>query len=294
MHTIILYGSYIIFPFIFGLIFWIYKYKEALQEKKFIFFLIILLIFASILFIYARFIERNIIFVKTTRIETGFSAKIVVISDIHLGIYKNSNFLQRIVKKINKIPDADALLIPGDFTYYPPNDLETLFSPLKEIKIPIYAVLGNHDSERPGPPIQKKLEEALKNNWVIFLHNTDNVIKNTDINILWLGDNWAWEDDIDLINNYNSNDKLIVITHNPDTSLFYYNNIPDITISWHSHGGQIRLPFIYHSFIPCKGDFDQWLYDTDFGKVFVSAWVGEVWLPMRLAVPPTIEILELY
>ena len=84
------------------------------------------------------------------------------------------------------------------------------------------------------------------------------------------------------------------MAHNPDTALEYENSIPDITICGHTHGGQIRIPFLYKQTIPCEGNFDQGLYETKYGKVFVTAGLGEVGLPMRLGIPPTIEILELY
>ena len=291
------------------LVFFIFKKGKKLYKNKILFFITILLLLITSSFIYARFIERNLILTKTTKIKTGFSAKLIVIADLHLGVYKDINFLKRVVKKINKIENADAVLIPGDFTYYSPENLKALFSPLKDIKFPIYAILGNHDSEQPGPPIQAKLQYALENNGVIFLHNSSSTIKNTkcaprafpaghplgkNIKILGLGDKDADQDDVSKINEFKKSDNLIVIAHNPDTALEYENSIPDLTISGHTHGGQIRIPFWYKRVIPCDGDFDQGLYETNYGKIFVTAGLGETGLPMRLGVPPTIEVLELY
>ena len=300
MQNFIFYSSYLAIPFFIFLILFIFKKRKNLYKNKALFLIIILIFLGTSLFIYARFIERNIILTKTTKIETGFSAKLIVIADLHLGVYKNINFLKRVVKKINKIKNIDAVLIPGDFTYYSPENLETLFSPLKNIKFPVYAILGNHDSEQPGPPIQAELRKALENNGVIFLHNSDSEIKSTkcplgeNIKILGLGDKDANQDDISKINEFKKSDNLIVITHNPDTALKYKNSIPDLTISGHTHGGQIRIPFLYKQAIPCDGDFDQGLYKTKYGKIFVTAGLGETGLPMRLGIPPTIEILELY
>ena len=233
--------------------------------------------------------------VETTRIENEFSARFAVFSDIHLGVYKGAHFLERIVEKINMLEDIDVVLIPGDFTYYPPEDLVSLFAPLKDLQVPVYAVLGNHDSEEPGPPIQKQLQEALEKNGVIFLHNSSQKIMNTEITVLGLGDKWANEDDTSLIDSFSKTDHLVVLTHNPDTTLDYTNNIEDLTITGHTHGGQIRIPYYYKNIIPCIGPFDQGIYETKFGgTVFVSSGVGEVGLPMRLGVPPVIDVLEMY
>ena len=249
-------------------------------------------------FIYARFIEPQRIFVDEHQIEMGFEARVIVIADMHLGIYKKADFMERVVKKVNQQEGIQAVLIPGDFTYYPKDwsvdALEEMFSSLAEIEAPVYAVLGNHDSEEPGPPLQKNLEEALERNGVIFMKNESATIPQTDISILGLGDKWAGEDDIRLIENYAESDNLIVMTHNPDTTLNYTNSIAGLTVSGHTHGGQIRIPWLYKKVIPCMGDFDKGLHNTSSGKVFVTSGLGEVGLPMRLWVPPVIDVLEFY
>ncbi|MEK7203294.1 MAG: metallophosphoesterase [Patescibacteria group bacterium] len=248
----------------------------------------------TIFFIYARFIERNIIVTQNIKIKTGFFAKVIVIADTHLGVYKDRNFLKKVVNKINEQKNIDAVLIPGDLVDYPYGDLATLFSPLKNLRAPVYAVLGNHDSEKSEPFVQKQLQEALETNGIIFLNNTYSVIPNKNIIILGLGDNFTNQDDVAKIEEYNTQDNLIVLAHNPDTTLKYKNSIPDITISGHTHGGQIRIPFLYKFFIPCEGNFDQGLYNTLTGKIFVTSGLGEIGLPLRFGIPPAIDILEFY
>ncbi len=294
IQNIIFYFSYLSIPFFLLLIILFFKYKKQLLNKKIILLLVIFGFIITSTFIYSRFIERNIILTQVTKVKVGFSSKLIVISDIHLGVYKSTSFLKRVVDKINKIKNADAVLIPGDFIYYPSKDLDKLFSVLEEIKFPIYAVLGNHDSERPGPPIQKKLQKTLENFGITFLHNSSSMLVNKNITILGLGDKWSSQDDISKIEKFKKTENLIIITHNPDTVLNYKNSIPDLTVTGHTHGGQIRIPFIYKSMIPCTGDFDQGLYKTKNGKVYVSSGIGEIGLPMRLGIPPVIDILELY
>jgi len=294
MHRIIFYGSYLVFPFVIILTYIAWEKYNKICQSKILIILIGLLFILSVLFIYARFIEPQLIVIKTHKIDIGFDAKIVVLADIHLGVYKNEKFLERIVEKVNKMENIDAVLIPGDLTFEPNQPLDGLFKSLADLKFTTYAVLGNHDTEHPGPPIRDELEIALKKHGVIFMNNDAAIIPNTNITLLGLGDNWAHEDDISLIENYSEKDNLIVMTHNPDTTLNYANPIPDITIAGHSHAGQIRLPIIYKYAIPCTGDFDKDLHETPTGKVFVSPGLGETGLPLRFSMPPTIDVIEFY
>jgi len=219
----------------------------------------------------------------------------VVISDLHLGVYKDRFFLERVVEKINKINRVDYVIIPGDFVYYPYKNLNETFGALSKLKCPCYAVFGNHDIQEESyiKDLKPNLIKTLNKNGVTFLHNESIYIEKFNINILGLGDHMSKEDNIELIDKFDAKDRLIVIAHNPDTTLKYSNKNAKLTICGHTHGGQIRIPFLYKKNIPCKGDFDQGLYDTKHGKVFVSSGIGEVLLPIRLGIPPSIDVLDL-
>lgn len=275
----IYYGSWLVFP----LLFWFLKKRW------------ILLSLLSILFIYARFIEPQLIFSNHYKIHTGFKAKFALISDIHLGIYNDQTLLERTLKKV-KDAKVEALLIAGDLTYEPQfSNLKKLFSSFATLDIPIYAVLGNHDCQKPGPNIRKKLEKVLSDLGIQVI--TNKAIKHKEITILGLGSHWARDDEISLLDKYSKEDNLIVLTHNPDTTLDYQkNHYPDLTLAGHTHGGQVRIPWLYKKMIPVRGDilWDQGLYTLGNTKVFVSSGIGEIGLPLRFLIPPSIDILELY
>lgn len=249
----------------------------------------------SLLFIYARFIEPQLLFVNHTKIETGFKAKYALIADIHLGIYNDESILERTVAKINS-EDVDAVLIAGDFTYEPQfDDMKILFASLSKINVPMYAVLGNHDCERPGPVIRDALEEVLTNLGVHVI--TNKAVELKGVTIVGLGSLWAKDNDMRLLDTYTKEDNLVVLTHNPDTTLDYMpNHHPDLTLAGHTHGGQVRIPYLYHKVIPVRGDvlWDQGLYTYKDAKVFVTSGIGEIGLPLRFLIPPVIDILELY
>ncbi len=293
IHELIYYLSYISFPFLIYLLYILIKKREykKLSTNSFALYLFI---FGTVLFIYSRFIEPNMIYINKIEIDVGFKGKLVVISDTHLGIYKGRGFLDRVVNKINEIEDVDATIIAGDLTYHADDEqLEYLFEPLKKIKSPVFVVFGNHDYLGPNPPNLKKLREAVSKNSAIFLENSVDFLKTKNIKIVGLGDKWSRNDDISVLEQFSNSDNIVVVTHNPDTTIKYSNKIADLTISGHTHGGQIRIPFIYEKFIPSEFKFNKGFYNTKNGKLFVSSGVGEIGLPMRFLVPPTIDVLIL-
>ena len=186
------------------------------------------------------------------------------------------------------------LLIAGDFTFYPQkSDLPKLFSPLKNLTMPVYAVLGNHDTERPGEPLRKEMKEVLIQNNVRLLENE--ILRLKDITLIGMGDRWAGEqgeDDISLLSQVTPEENVLVLVHNPDSITDFPNSNADLTVSGHTHGGQIRIPLLYKKEIPTRGDFDKGLTIEKNTTLFITSGVGEVGLPMRFLNFPEVVVLE--
>lgn len=275
---------------VFNIIF-CYMNINKLSKKIFI----ILIIFSILLFCYSFFIERFLIKIEKTEINANFNLKIALMSDLHLGKWKGEDFLLKVVNEINKL-DTEAVFIAGDFTYNIENtdSFKSLFKPLADLKVPVYAVLGNHDEEKPGPPLSKELKKVLTKYNVEIIENKIVNLKD-NISLIGLGDMWAENDDLKVLEKIENKDfsRSIILTHNPDTTLKYDHVQSDkfITLTGHTHGGQIRIPFVYKFVIPCIGDFDKGMHETDNGIVFVSSGLGEVGLPLRLFNPPQIDLL---
>ena len=268
---------------------------------------IVLIVIAILLLtIWGVHIERQLITITNQTINLGFQARIAVISDTHLGLWKNQSYLAQVIEKINQIPNLDAILIPGDWTYYPDiKQLDTIFAPLAQSKYPVYGVLGNHDVERPGPNLRDELRIALEKNKVSLLNNQILTKEATGLkfNIAGLGDRWGGEDYVNIMNSQEGA-KTIAITHNPETILKYKSltqiNQPALTVTGHTHCGQVRIPLIYKLAIPVDNkDFDKGLFNNAqfnpdlTGQLWISCGVGEVGLPIRLFNPPSIDILTI-
>lgn len=302
--SLIYYGSYLVFPFIFLLIWQAQKRKVKSFE---IYFLLIL----SLFFIWARFIEPNLLMVKNynftqdnKKTETlSDNLKIIIFSDIHIGIYNNERILERVVKKINEL-DADLVIIPGDFVYFPDKEkLNNYFSVLQKIKIPKIAVLGNHDYGKSREDVSKKIVVALEKSGVLMIDNKIKVLEidNKKIEFTGLADLWVGDPNYSLMKESdNKNDDIkfkFLITHNPD-SIYEFTNLTstkkiDLMISGHTHAGQIRLPFIYKRMIPSEYKFDKGFYKINNTDLFITPGIGNVALPLRLFNLPEISVLKI-
>lgn len=249
-------------------------------------------------FIWSRFIEPQQIQVKHTTIDVGVDSKVVLISDLHLGVFKDRVFLQKVVNQINRLEGIDMVLIAGDFTFEPLPDqpLDELFAPLRDLRVPVYAVLGNHDVEHPWPDIRLELIRALERNNVTLLNN--DIIKTHNFLLVGLGDRMNGEDETWLLNQVHPVNKVIVLTHNPDTTLDYNNNNADVTLAGHTHCGQIRLPWIHERIkkyiIPVEGDFDKGLSQEAHTRLYITCGIGESVIPMRRRNKPSIDIISLW
>ena len=249
------------------------------------------------LFVWSRWIEPNQVKVHESMLDVWFRSDVVLISDLHLGVYKGSAYLEKVVRKINELSDIDAVLIAGDVTFEPLDEsvegLSSLLWPLSDLQVPVFAVLGNHDVEKPGPALRDELVKALNLQGVIFLQN--DIYQFGDIKLVWLGSHFAQEDDSTILNTVNPDENIMVLTHNPDTINRYTNLIPDITLVGHTHCGQIRIPYLQEYIrpyiYPVAGDFDcGWYPDL---KLFITQWLWEVMLPIRFLSPPTVDVLRM-
>lgn len=283
------YGSYLAFPFIAYVVWRMHKRGQRLFGAA--------LLAVSLLFVWARFVEPQMIRVRESTLGgTGIDADIVLISDIHLGIYKDRYFLDRIVDRINTLP-VDAVAIAGDLTYEPgQRSLRELFAPLARLRHPVYAVLGNHDQQAPGPDIDKALRSALKE---LNVRVIEGEIVEAAAGYRWagLGDDWAGKDDPGFLKVALPASPTIVIVHNPDSAMKLAPADAAIVLAGHTHGGQIRIPWLYRKVIPSAYGFDraeQIAYGPEGDvRVFTTTGTGEVGLPMRLFNPPTLDLLHL-
>jgi uncharacterized protein len=280
----IYYGSYLVFPFVAYIAFRLWRNARNRWVG-------IALLIGALLFVWARFVEPQIILIREHRASVGFPARIALIADLHMGLYKRPSFLEHLIEKLNAL-DVDVVLIAGDLTSELHRPLDELFAPFANLRHKAYAVRGNHDSEMPGPPIERELREVLNRHGVKLLENE--TVHIGSFLLVALGDRWARNDRVEMLEPLREADNVIVLTHNPDTAPLLPPGKADVTLSGHTHGGQIRIPWLYRLAIPTDGPFDRGWHDLPNTRVFVTTGVGETALPLRLMVPPVVDVIVLH
>lgn len=290
IYALIFYISILVFPFV-GIIVWFW-----VQKKWRIIPIIGTLL--SILFIYSRFIEPYWLmtyYEKANFQEPALDIRVAIVSDIHLSLHKREDFLAKIVSTINT-EKPDFVLIPGDFTYYLSHEeLFFIFKGLRDIEAPVYVVTGNHDGRSPGEFTSAEVRAALEPHDVVTIDNKIErlTLYDKEITLIGLSDLWEGKTDYRLLEQVNEEEFTIILTHNPDTAYELPNHKADLLVAGHTHGGQIRIPFLYQRMIPTEHPFDRGWYEVGGMPVFVTSGAGEVGLPMRFGVPPEVVILEL-
>ncbi len=151
MKLAIFWLSYLWIPFIIicAIVFWRLKDRRR--------YVVAALVFGSLPFAWARFVEPRILLVHHETVAlSGFApsqmteVKIALIADLHIGVFSNAISVRRIVDEINA-HSVDLILIAGDFTYeLEPSDVRDAFGAFADADVPIFAVLGNHDVGFPG------------------------------------------------------------------------------------------------------------------------------------------------
>lgn len=234
-----------------------------------------------------RFVEPHWIKVVEHDVELGF--RLVVVSDLHLGVYKGARFLKRVVEMVNSL-GPDVVFLPGDFVYRA--KLPGLFNGLKEVKAPMYGVLGNHDILPRGEFEKAEIAEALAGVGVKLVDNevASFVVDGKEVVLAGVGSEMCGDDRYEHLGGLNG-ELVIGMAHNPDSLAKGDFSKCDLVICGHTHGGQVRLPIVYKWAIPCSRDFDKGLIKFGKGRALISSGIGETSLPLRLGVRPEIVVL---
>lgn len=257
---------------------------------------IIIIILFILLGCYGLFIEPNKLEVNHYTIEDVQlkGLKIVFASDFHIKPHQQKR-LEKIVKLINA-ENPDLVLSVGDFVS---GHNEKMTMPIEDIskelgkvksKYGFYTTLGNHD----GWYNSERITKVLQTNGVKVLAN-ENVtlqLNSQKIYIAGIEDLMTGKPDI-----YKALDgtksPTILLTHSPDMFVKVPEDI-NLTLAGHTHGGQVRIPFIGPIFTASRyGDkYTKGLVEEKGRKLITTTGIGTSILPVRFNCIPEIVVIK--
>jgi predicted MPP superfamily phosphohydrolase len=190
----------------------------------------------------------------------------------------------------------DAILLLGDYIDAHPlwggrlapekiaHALAALHAPLGT-----YAVLGNHDWKQAGD----RMWRALHNEGIEVHENR--VMKAGDLYVAGLADLRRRRPDLPgALAGVPADAPVVLLSHDPDVFPYVPGRI-SLTLSGHTHGGQIAIPVLRRLAIPSRyGERYARGHVVEDGRhLYVTSGLGTSGLPLRLLSPPEVVVLEL-
>jgi predicted MPP superfamily phosphohydrolase len=243
-------------------------------------------------------VEVSRVPVKIVELPDEFAGLTIAhLSDIHHGPYTGLDYLNRCVEIVNEL-SPDLIALTGDFTYGGRRYIEPCAELLRNLKarIGVYAVLGNHDYYVGASHVARALKAAGCN----LLIDQQDRLEHRGSKLCLLGVDDLYYGDTDFYKVMGSLPKdlrTIVFSHNPDFieefAVRQYHM--DFMMSGHTHGGQIRFPFIGAPHISSSYGqrYARGLNRKGSMQVYTTRGIGSILLPSRFDCPPEIALYTL-
>lgn len=234
--------------------------------------------------------------------------RIVQISDIHLDGWMTPERLEGIVDLVNE-QEPDLVAITGDFVAVSADYISGLVGPLSRLRATdgAVAVLGNHDHLNDAEAVRRALSRA----GVVDVGNAVHTLRRYGAALHLCGVDSVMEgfDRLDEVI-YTLQDEepgcAVLLAHEPDfadksaaTGRF------DLQLSGHSHGGQVRIPFLGSplvrllpllgaSFVPpLIYKYPRGLYRVGGMYQYTNRGLGVVYARFRLNCRPEVTVFTL-
>ena len=231
---------------------------------------------------------------------------IVQISDLHNREFGRDQ--NRLLSEI-RVAEPDIIVVTGDLTDRRTPDIETamkFISGAAEIA-PVYYVTGNHEAwSEEFPELKKRIDES----GIYFMDDKSvQIVRGgRSVRIIGLSDPAFFLSEYERLSDTSNITQTIstlsdpdffqiLLSHRPELIDIYKEQEIDLVFSGHTHGGQIRLPFIGALYAPDQGFFPEYAagqYAEGSTVMIVSRGLGNsTFMPFRFMNRPEIVVLTL-
>ncbi len=248
-----------------------------------------------------RIVRQEILLRRWPARLEGFT--IALLSDFHYDHYFSEHPLHAAIAMVNSL-QPDLIVLTGDFVSLPlfaKNDEEAAFAaePCSQLlrqmqaRHGLWAVMGNHDFYS-DPDI---VTDALQTKGIRVLANEAAAIEAEGARFWLAGVNDVLGQTADLqiaLHDVPEDEATVLLVHEPDYADHVSRFPVDLQLSGHSHGGQVRLPYMNPLYLPDMAKKYVWgLYRIGGLTLYTNPGLGTVGLPVRLNCPPEITLVTL-
>lgn len=247
-----------------------------------------------------RLIRKEIALRRWPARLDGFT--IALLSDFHYDQYFSIHPIRSAVGIVNHL-HPDLIALTGDFVSMPWSgsnekaaaDAEPCAELLGKLYAPhgVWSVLGNHDVACDAA----RVTDALQAVGILTLSNKSVAIEKDGARF-WLGGvNDVLEGGADLpgaLHGIPGQEALVMMVHEPDYADHVARHPVDLQLSGHTHGGQVRMPFVRPLFLPPLAKKYVWgLFKIRELTLYTNAGIGTVNIPVRWNCPPEITFITI-
>lgn len=226
---------------------------------------------------YAHWIEPHWLAVRTLSLNGQPTHTFVLFSDLH---YKSDlAFANKVLSQIKERQPA-FVCFTGDLI----DDIQFQDSALEWIRqfpCPVYGVPGNHEYRSDSS--EEKYQQAFAATGGAWL--TDKAATLPDQSAAVVGVTGT----IDGLPEIPDAPIKLLLTHHPDFVERVGGITFDLVMAGHSHGGQVRIPFLGAPIVPAGvKQYKRGRFDTPIGPLYVTTGLGMWFLPFRFFCRPEI------
>jgi predicted MPP superfamily phosphohydrolase len=231
--------------------------------------------------------------------------RLIQISDLHCGAEVPASYLADCMARVNAL-DPDLVVVTGDILtrgqWRHLQDAADVLSRLNA-RNDVVVILGNHDhgmvtatrglvdswgADRITDTIRAIGHTVLRNDSIRIARGE------AGLRLVGLDDYWAGQFDIPTaFRDVDGRDPVVALTHNPDTFIDLARTQAQWVLAGHTHGGQVRLPFLGRPALPIRNKaFAAGLIEMNDRHFYVNKGLG--WIHrVRFNVRPEITVFEL-
>lgn len=226
--------------------------------------------------------------------------RIGMLSDVHSSVFMNKEDMTTYVRSMNDLK-TDLVVVTGDFVNSKTEEVYPFAEAFSELKAPygVYGCLGNHDYfVKNVDLVAKEVNDCgvkLLRNDAVKIHKGDSFF-----NLLGVDDIGRYVNADEYLArataSANNERPKILLCHKP----YFFENAKnqkiDLTLSGHTHGGQIvfgtidRMPISLAAF---ASKYVAGLYALEESQLYVNRGLGSVGVPFRINCPPEVTVLTL-